>query len=365
VANLTRARAGLEVQVHPAGSRGRVRYFRLTRAHFTFWSVLALLYLFLLAAAAGMAPGVVEELFGSQEYRSLAAERARQGERLLARVDRLEQLRARSEELRRQVQKIAVAYELGAWPAQAGSGAVAASGPAGGEEEAAAAPGSIYEGAVRQGERLRARIHEQVGAVEAALAEIGRFESAHPGEVRETPAACPLRGNRYVLTNPFGRQRSPFRPDLDFHAGIDLAAPTGTPILAPADGVVTFAGTYPLRRSPALWRYGNLVAVAHGDRYLTLYGHCAELKVAARQAVRRGEVLATVGSSGFSLSPHLHYEVRRRAAGGALAPVDPLLYVLDRRWPDEERLLARAQDPPRDLEPLPQGLEPPAAARRR
>ncbi len=129
--------------------------------------------------------------------------------------------------------------------------------------------------------------------------------------------------------------------------------------------MVTFAGQVPLARSPAWWRYGNLVAVAHGDRYLTLYGHCDGLKVAAGQPVRRGEPLAAVGSSGWSLSPHLHYEIRRRAPGGNLAPVNPLIYILDHRWPDEERLLARAPDPAATYEPLPPGLDhPPAAGRR-
>jgi len=360
------AAASFEVQVHPAGSRGRVRYFRLTRARLTWWSALGLAYLFLLAAAAGMAPGVVAGLFGSEEYRALAAERAQLGERLLALVGRLEQLRTRSEDLGSRVRKVSVAYEI----AGGGAGAAAAAGTAAGPGAGAAAAGtgpaggavpeSIYDGTVRQGERLRARIRGEIGEVEAALTAVRAFEGAHPDEARYTPAACPLRGERYVLTNPFGRQRSAFSHDLAFHAGIDLAAPRGTPVLAPADGVVLFAGIYPLARSPAWWRYGNLVAVAHGDRFLTLYGHCGELKVAARQTVRRGEVLAVVGSSGWSLSPHLHFEVRRRGAGGALMPVDPLLYILDRRWPDEERLLARharAAEVARDAEPLPPGLD--------
>jgi murein DD-endopeptidase MepM/ murein hydrolase activator NlpD len=349
------AAASFEVQVHPAGSRGRVRYFRLTRLHLTFWSVLGLAYLSLLAGALGMAPGVVSGWFGSEEYRGLTAERARQGERLLALVGRLEQLRGRSEELLLRVRRVSAAYDL-----------PAATGRAAGDEAVPAAPAeSIYDGAVRQGERSRARIRGQLDAVEAGVAAVRAFEAGHPDQVRDTPAACPLRGDRYVLSAPFGRQRGAFAPGPGFHAGIDLAAPRGTPILAPADGMVTFAGTVPLARSPAWWRYGNLVAVAHGDRYLTLYGHCGELKVAAGQAVRRGEALAGVGSSGWSLSPHLHYEVRRRGDDGALAPVDPLIYILDRRWPDEERLLARAPHPAINYEPLPPGFaRPPSPARR-
>jgi len=348
------AAASLEVQVHPAGSAGKVRYFRLTRRHVTCWSLLGLAYLLLLAGALGLAPGVIAGWVGSDEYRGLTAERSRQGERLLALVGRLEQLRGRSEELLLRVRMVSAAYDL---PPATESAA--------GDEASRVAPAeSIYDSAVRQGERLRARIRGQLGAVEAGVVVVRAFEAGHPDEVLATPAACPLRGDRYVLSAPYGRQRGAFAPGLGFHAGIDLAAPRGTPILAPADGVVTFAGRVPLARSPAWWRYGGLVAVAHGDRYLTLYGHCDALKVAAGQPVRRGDPLATVGSSGWSLGPHLHYEIRRRAPAGDLAPVDPLIYILDHHWPDQERLLARASDPGATYEPLPPGLDrPPVSAR--
>ena len=334
-----------EVQVHPAGSAGKVRYFRVTRRGLTCWSVVGLAYLLLLAGALGLAPGVIAGWIGSEEYRGLTAERARQGERLLALGGRLEQLRGRSEELLLRVRMVSAAYDLPPVTESA-------------DEASRVAPAeSIYDSAVRQGERSRARIRSQLGAVETGVAAVRAFEAGHPDEVRATPAACPLRGDRYVLSAPYGRQRGAFAPGLGFHAGIDLAAPRGTPILAPADGVVTFAGRVPLARSPAWWRYGDLVAVAHGDRYLTLYGHCDALKVAAGQPVRRGDPLAAVGSSGWSLSPHLHYEIRRRTPGGNLAPVNPLIYILDHRWPDQERLLARAQDPTATYEPLPPGLD--------
>jgi murein DD-endopeptidase MepM/ murein hydrolase activator NlpD len=347
------AAASFEVQVHPAGSAGRVRYFRLTRRHVILWSLLGLAYLLLLAGALGLVPGAIAGWVGSEEYRGLTAERAREGERLLALVGRLEQLRGRSEELLLRVRMASAAYDL----------PPAAEGPAADEATHGTAAESIYDSAVRQGERSRARIRSQLDAVGSGLAAVGAFETGHPDQVRATPAACPLRGDRYVLSAPFGRQRGTFSPGLGFHAGIDLAAPRGTPVLAPADGVVTFAGQVPLSRSPAWWRYGNLVAVAHGDRYLTLYGHCGDLKVTAGQQVRRGDPLAAVGSSGWSVSPHLHYEIRRRTPAGTLSPVNPLIYILDHRWPDEDRLLAR--DPGTTYEPLPPGLDhPPAAGRR-
>ena len=66
------------------------------------------------------------------------------------------------------------------------------------------------------------------------------------------------------------------------------------------------------------------------------------------QKVRQGDVLATVGNTGWSTSPHVHYEIRRRTEDGRWVPVDPLIYILDHRWPNEERLLAQGPERPPD-----------------
>ena len=134
-----------------------------------------------------------------------------------------------------------------------------------------------------------------------------------------------------------------------------MAAPSGTPITAPADGVVVFAGRYPLRQSVSWWRYGNMVALRNGDRFITLFGHCDEINVRSGQKVKQGDIIATVGNTGWSTSPHLHYEIRRRSEDGDYEPVDPRIYILDHQWRDEEQLLVRARMAPdaRNFEPLP------------
>src|SRR4029450_11548493 len=100
-----------------------------------------------------------------------------------------------------------------------------------------------------------------------------------------------------VPPRAFGTRRSPCTKPLDSHAGLDLAAPVGTPVFAPADGLVVFAGRYPLGQSVAWWRYGNLVAIRHGDRFVTLYGHLDETGVRLGQRVHQGELIAKVGNT--------------------------------------------------------------------
>lgn len=94
--------------------------------------------------------------------------------------------------------------------------------------------------------------------------------------------------------------------------GIDIAAPTGTPIAAAADGVVAYAGT-------GVAAYGGLILIRHSDSWTTAYGHAGELLVTRGQAVKRGQIIARAGESGRADRPELHFEIREGAK-----PVDPL-----------------------------------------
>ena len=105
-------------------------------------------------------------------------------------------------------------------------------------------------------------------------------------------------------------RRHPLFGSRRFHAGIDLAAPSGSPIRAASDGVVTSAG----------WNggYGLLVSLGHAGNRETRYGHLSRLAVRAGQSVKQGEVIGYVGSTGRATGPHLHYELRIN--GLAVAP---------------------------------------------
>lgn len=116
------------------------------------------------------------------------------------------------------------------------------------------------------------------------------------------PSVRPLVGGR--LSSRYGRRVDPFTGRSAFHRGIDLAARRGTPISAPADGRVA-----KVRRSNA--GLGNMMVIDHGNGLETRYAHCDRILVSRGQKVARGEVVATVGSTGHSTAPHLHYEVIR------------------------------------------------------
>jgi murein DD-endopeptidase MepM/ murein hydrolase activator NlpD len=115
-----------------------------------------------------------------------------------------------------------------------------------------------------------------------------------------TPNMMPIRG---WFSHGYGWRKDPFTGKRAFHRGIDIVAPSGTPIKAPADGVITAAG-----RDGG---YGKKIDISHGYGYVTRYGHLSELLSKPGQRVRRGEVIGRVGSTGRSTSPHLHYEIFR------------------------------------------------------
>lgn len=128
-----------------------------------------------------------------------------------------------------------------------------------------------------------------------------------------TPSIWPVRG---YLSGSFGNRTDPFTGLKDFHPGLDISAPLGTKVLAPADGTVIFVGVKS--------GYGNAVTVSHGHGLVTHYGHLDAFNVRVGQAVRRGSVLGFVGSTGRSTAPHLHYEVWLNGSNQ-----NPLMYVLD------------------------------------
>ena len=120
------------------------------------------------------------------------------------------------------------------------------------------------------------------------------------------------------FSSNFGVRSDPFRGTAAMHAGVDIPGPVGTPIYATADGIVSHADR--------LGGYGNMVEINHGKGIATRYGHLSKILVADNMRVKRGQLIALMGSTGRSTGPHLHYEVR--IDGHAVNPV-PFLTTAD------------------------------------
>lgn len=123
------------------------------------------------------------------------------------------------------------------------------------------------------------------------------------------PSRMPLEGAR--MTSDYGMRTHPVLGGRRSHNGIDLAAPTGTPVYATADGIVSRANRFS--------SYGLYVSIEHGAKLQTRFAHLSKLAVADGQRVKKGDVIGYVGSTGRSTGPHLHYEVR--VDGQAVNPI--------------------------------------------
>lgn len=120
---------------------------------------------------------------------------------------------------------------------------------------------------------------------------------------QDPPSGNPL-GNTYKITSTFGMRLHPILKKKKMHKGIDFAAPHGTPVLATADGEV-------LKIVEKTKGYGKFIIIKHDDQYETLYAQLSSIKVQEGDSITKGAVIGLVGSSGSSIAPHLHYEVRK------------------------------------------------------
>lgn len=121
----------------------------------------------------------------------------------------------------------------------------------------------------------------------------------------------PIQGGNGKISSYFGNRTSPITGKHHFHSGIDIAAPAGTPVLASRGGKVIKIGMDDL--------FGNYVLISHGVRYQTFYGHLQTVTARLNETVNSGSMIGTLGSTGISTGPHLHFEILKDYAA-----VDPL-----------------------------------------
>ena len=167
---------------------------------------------------------------------------------------------------------------------------------------------------------LMREMHEQINQLDlATVNQNNGFESLfkyikeQQNILASTPAIRPATG---WTTSRFGYRISPFTGRREFHKGFDIANRKGTPIIATANGTVTFTGKK--------GSYGNIVVIDHGHGMVTRYGHTDKILVKRGDKVKRGDSIALVGNTGRSTGPHVHYEVHLNGI-----PVNPEKYILN------------------------------------
>ncbi len=184
------------------------------------------------------------------------------------------------------------------------------------DEPSDLAPGSSDDRRDFEFRKLGYRLEKLEGeakARELSLEELHALLDDQRSVLNSTPSIWPTRG---FVSSTFGYRVSPFTSVKRMHEGLDVAAPRGTEVFAPADGVVTYAGVK--------GAYGNIIVVDHGYGLVTRYGHLSQILTQPGAHIRRGERIAKVGNTGRSTGDHLHYEVRIDGV-----PVNPTRYILD------------------------------------
>ncbi|MDE7180761.1 MAG: M23 family metallopeptidase [Muribaculaceae bacterium] len=172
----------------------------------------------------------------------------------------------------------------------------------------------------------------QLYAQSLSFDQLKKAASEQKDKLSHIPSILPINIKDYSMSSGYGYRRDPVYGSTKFHEGLDFAASVGTPVYATADGVVEAA-----ERKSA---YGNCVEISHGYNYLTRYAHLNEILVKPGQTVKRGDLIAKVGSTGKSTGPHLHYEVRFKDQ-----PQNPVNYYFMDLSPEQyDQMLMEAEN---------------------
>ncbi len=148
---------------------------------------------------------------------------------------------------------------------------------------------------------------------EESLSELERLLQTKKEVLAHTPSIWPVMG---WVTSGFGFRTNPFTGLTQMHEGIDISNRVGTPVVAPANGIISDIGSD--------WVHGKVLVISHGFGMITRYSHLNKVFVKVGQKVKRGEKIAEIGMSGKTTGPHLHYEVRLNGI-----PVNPMRYILN------------------------------------
>jgi len=157
------------------------------------------------------------------------------------------------------------------------------------------------------------RLKSEAMSREESLSDLEKLLQTKKEVLVHTPSIWPVHG---WVTSGFGFRTNPFTGLTQMHEGVDISNRVGTPVIAPADGIVSDTGRD--------YSHGNVVVISHGFGMTSRFNHLNKIFVRAGQKVKRGDKLAEIGMSGKTTGPHLHYEVRMSGI-----PVNPMRYVLN------------------------------------
>ncbi len=157
------------------------------------------------------------------------------------------------------------------------------------------------------------RLKDDTISQEASMSQLTEFLQEKRSLLLATPSIWPVRG---LVTSSFQKRLDPFTGRWERHMGLDIASHEGTPVMSPADGVVTYVG----RKIG----FGKVIGLDHGYGYSTMFGHNSRIVVKDGQRITRGQIIAYVGNTGKSTGPHLHYSIFKNGM-----PVNPLDYILN------------------------------------
>jgi|SRR5579859_7920931 len=241
--------------------------------------------------------------------------------RMLVKVARFNQLRSEKDALSRNYNKLEkVAQEKDVQVASLGSLASEVSALYGLKNEAELAPATATDANALRFHRsldqlaiLKNSAMSGVASmgIAASYDHFGTLSTSDWERLAAAPSLWPVEG---AVTSSFGERIDPFNGEGAFHTGVDISTGYGTPVIAPADGMV--------KSADFVNGYGRTVMLDHGHGITTLFGHLSGFAVTDGEYVRRGDVIAYVGSSGRSTGAHLHYEVRIHDT-----PVNPHKYL--------------------------------------
>ena len=182
--------------------------------------------------------------------------------------------------------------------------------------------GALVKATAKRVDELTKRIYLESKSMD----EIYEMARTKNERMSAMPAILPVAKTQCKIVSGFGMRFHPILKNHRLHSGMDIAARQGTPIYATGEGTVMVAG----RNPEGYGGYGNVVIINHGFGFMTLYAHMNSISVHRGQKLVRGEQVGTVGSTGMSTGPHLHYEVILNGK-----KVDPVYYFFNDLTPEE------------------------------